>query len=202
LKAKVNFARLSGWSAGDRRGAMLIWLNGAHGAGKTTVARRLTATRPGLRLIDPERIGFMLRRLWPGGGPADFQNLPAWRALTRDTLRALAADPAVEDLVVPMTLAYPDHFREIVGGLSAAGVDVRHFTLMASLATLRRRLRWRLDWPASRRWPLSRIEPCHAALRDDLFRTHVDTDGRRVSEIADDILDRVSDPRSAASASG
>lgn len=179
---------------------MPIWLNGAHGAGKTSVARRLAGARPGLRLVDPEQIGFMLRRLWPGGGPADFQDLPAWRALTRDTLRALAEDPHVEDLVVPMTLAKPGHFQEIVGGLRAAGVDVRHFTLTASPATLRRRLRWRLDWPASRRWALSRIEPCHAALQDDLFRTHVETDGRRVGEIAGDILGRVSAPRSPASA--
>lgn len=179
---------------------MLIWLNGAHGAGKTKVARRLAGSRSDMRLVDPEQIGFMLRRMWPGGGPADFKDLPAWRSLTRDTLRALAEDPAVGDLVVPMTLVRPDHFQEIVGGLRAMGVDLHHFTLMASPATLRRRLRWRLDWPTSRRWALSRIEPCNAALRDDLFRTHIETDGRRIKEVADDILGRVSGPRSSASA--
>jgi hypothetical protein len=170
---------------------MLIWINGAHGVGKTSAARKLAVLGADRFLIDPEQIGFMLRRIWPGGGPADFKDLPAWRELTVATLRAAAADRPAATLIVPMTLANPLHHAEIVGGLRAGGIDVRHFTLLASPATLRRRIRRRLDWPRSRRWALSRSESCSAALEDPAFADHVQTDGLSIAEVAAEIVKRV-----------
>jgi predicted kinase len=165
---------------------MVIWINGAFGAGKTRVARRILALRPGAILLDPERIGFMLRRLLPMRRIADFQDLPLWRELTVRIVREAAAEAG--PVIVPMTLADPARFEEVVGGLRAGGVDLRHFTLMASPETLRRRLRRRLDWPSSRRWALAQAAPAAAALADPAFAEHVDTEGRKVAEIADDIL--------------
>lgn len=170
---------------------MLVWINGAHGAGKTSVAARLASMLPGTAIVDPEQIGFMLRRVWPGAMPSDFKDLPVWRTLTLATLDTAAkADPA-SILLVPMTLSKPDHFDEIIGGLQAAGVDVRHFTLLAERDTLRRRLRWRPDWPRSRRWALAEAERCGSALHDSRFAVHVPTDGRRVKDIAEDLLERL-----------
>jgi hypothetical protein len=173
---------------------MLIWINGAHGAGKTSVARKLAALRADAFLIDPEQIGFMLRRIWPGGGAPDFQDLPAWRELTVAALRAAAAERPMATLIVPMTLANPLYHAEIVGGLRAAGVDLRHLTLVASPGALRRRIRRRLDWPRSKRWALSRVEPCSAALADPAFADHVPTDGLGVAEVAAEIMRRVEGP--------
>jgi hypothetical protein len=175
---------------------MLIWINGAHGAGKTSVARKLSALLPDGFVIDPEQIGFMLRRVWPGGGPPDFRDLPAWRQLTLATLLAASVERPAATLIVPMTLANPLHHAEIVGGLGAEGVDVRHFTLVASPSVLRRRIRRRLDWPRSRRWALSRVEPCSTALADAAFADHVRTDGLRVAEVAAEIIRRVEAPAS------
>jgi len=168
---------------------MLIWLNGAFGAGKTRVARRIVAIRPGALLFDPERIGFLLRRLLPMDGIADFQDLPLWRTLTIQLLGE-AARRVTGPLVVPMSLSNPTYFEEIFGGLRSAGLDPRHFTLTAPPKTLRRRLRRRLDWPASRRWALARAERCAAALANPVFAEHVDTEHRRVAVIAADVLAR------------
>ena len=183
---------------------MLIWINGAHGVGKTSAARKLAAMRADAFIVDPEQIGFMLRRIWPGGGPPDFKDLPAWRELTLATLHALAAERPAATSIVPMTLADARHHAEIVGGLRAAGIDVRHFTLLASPGTLRRRLRWRLDWPRSRRWALSRVETCSAALEDSAFAEHVATDGLAVADVAAEIARRVDAiaPRNAPAVSG
>jgi hypothetical protein len=167
---------------------MIIWLNGAFGAGKTKVARRIVALRPEAVLFDPEQIGFLLRRLLPVAG--DFQDLKLWRELTVRLLREAEAG-ANGLVIVPMTIANPSYFEELVGGLRAGGVALRHFTLVASPATLRRRLRWRLDWPSSRRWALARAEPYAAALAAPMFAEHVDTQGRNVAAIAADILARV-----------
>ena len=39
----------------------LVWLGGTFGAGKTTTGRLLVERAPGLRLFDPEWVGFLLR---------------------------------------------------------------------------------------------------------------------------------------------
>jgi hypothetical protein len=168
---------------------MVIWINGAFGAGKTKVARRIAALRRDILLFDPEQIGFLLRRLLPVEGLADFQDRPLWRELTL-RLVAEAEAMATGPVVVPMTLVNPAYFDELVGGLRRSGVDLRHFTLTASPATLRRRLRRRLGWPASRRWALARVERCAAALADPNFAVQIDTEARKVAEIAADILAR------------
>ena len=164
---------------------MVIWINGAFGAGKTSVARRIAALRPGTRLFDPEQIGFLLRRVLPDSGVEDFQDLPLWRELT---VRLVTEAATAGRIVVPMTLANPAYFEDIVGGLRLRGVEVRHFTLTASAETLRRRLRRRLDWPASKRWTLARVEPSVAALADSRFAIHVDAERRTIAGIAGEIL--------------
>jgi predicted kinase len=166
---------------------MLIWLNAAFGAGKTSVARAIVSARPAATLVDPEQIGFLLRRLLPKPLPADFQDLRLWRELTVRIL-AEAAATAGAPVVVPMTLVEPRPFEEIVGGLRAAGVDVRHFTLTAPADTIRRRLRRRLAWPRSRRWALDRVDRLGTALADRLYAEHIDTGHRSVREIAKLIL--------------
>ena len=118
--------------------------------------------------------------------------MPVWREMTLALLKSAASEAKGKLLVVPMTLAEPGHFREIFGGLRAAGVPVRHFTLVASAETLRRRLRKRLDWPKSKRWALSRAEETAGALRDALFAEHVATDGQPVRALAQAVLTRAS----------
>ena len=61
---------------------MLIWINGAFGAGKTSVAKELARRMPEAMEFDPEQIGFMLRRMIAARErPADFQDLKLWREL-------------------------------------------------------------------------------------------------------------------------
>jgi len=41
--------------------SVIVWLNGAFGAGKSTTAKALVALSPRLRLFDPEWVGYLLR---------------------------------------------------------------------------------------------------------------------------------------------
>jgi hypothetical protein len=166
---------------------MLIWINGAFGAGKSKVAREILGRRPAARLFDPEQIGFLLRRLLPNACGEDFQDLALWRELTVRLVAEAAAGTA-SPLVVPMTLVDRGHFDEIVGGLRHGGVQPHHFTLAAPASTIRRRLWRRPDWPASRRWALARVDACVEALADPAFAVHVDAEHRRPGELAEQIL--------------
>ncbi len=166
---------------------MLIWLNGAFGAGKTTVARELCQRYPNALIFDPEQIGFLLRRTLPAQDRLpDFQDMPLWRDLTVAT--AVGMDRQFRrPLLVPMTLAVPVYFDEVMTGLAEAGLCVQHFTLVATPRTLRLRLLKRWSSPQSKLWTMRQVGRCASSLADARFATHLATDDRSVREIVDEI---------------
>lgn len=166
---------------------MVIWLNGAFGVGKTSVARLLTRRLGRTTLLDPEKLGFVLQRL-PGRARGDFQHMASWRRGTVNAIRL--ASKVCHHLVVPMTLVDPAYFDEILGSLRSRE-DVRHFTLVASPETIRARLVAR----GSSGWAIEQIERCTSALVEPAFERHVCTEGRSVEEVAEDILCQLKEGR-------
>jgi hypothetical protein len=67
---------------------MIIWINGAFGAGKTTLAEELSRHFPEAVLFDPEYVGYLLRH-WVPVPTGDFQDLPSWRELVIATALSL-----------------------------------------------------------------------------------------------------------------
>ena len=53
---------------------MIIWLNGAFGAGKTTTATELASLMPGARICDPEIVGYLLMEYLKDRDLRDFQD--------------------------------------------------------------------------------------------------------------------------------
>ena len=174
---------------------MLIWINGAFGAGKTQTAFELARRLPCSHVADPELVGFAIHKMLPESARGDFQDRPQWRAAVVDTL-ADAAAAHEGPVVVPMTLVDTRYFDEIMTGLTGRGVDVRHYTLVASPDTLRRRLRTRSGYWLGRlsgrdeTWAMQQIDRCVGALSAERFAEHVDTDSRTVHEVVEDIADR------------
>ena len=164
----------------------MIWLNGAFGVGKTTVAELLVERIDGATLVDPEVIGEMLRKLLPAGWQTkDFQDMPLWRSLTREAIAGLVEEGRTP-LVIPMTLVQPAYFDEIVGALRRGGVEVRHFALVAPIETILARLGAR-DAEGNQ-WARDRVADCVAALADARFAEHIDADARDASAVAADIV--------------
>ena len=165
----------------------ICWINGAFGVGKTTTAKALEHEWPKAYRFDPEQIGFMLRKIVPRDcRPHDFQDLPLWRELTVVTLANLARN-CKRPIIVPMTLVNPQYFDEIVGTLRRNGLDLHHFTLVASRTILSKRIRGRLLLPAAKRWVREQMERCVSALESPDFAIHVTTDNRSVREIVSEI---------------
>jgi hypothetical protein len=109
---------------------VFVWLHGAFGAGKTSVAAEISARRDEVVLCDPEVVGYMLRELLPVPS-GDFQDLPEWRALVVAIGEAL--DARSRRLVLaPMTLLREDYAEEIFYGLRARDVALHQVLLDAS----------------------------------------------------------------------
>lgn len=151
----------------------ILWLNGAFGAGKTTVARLLTDRT----LVDPERIGFVMRRtFWRG---RDYQDVPLWRRLVvRQVRRAARRGP----VVVPMTIVRRDVLDETIGRLSG----VRLVALVVPADELAARIAGDTSDPAANPWRREQIERCVTALADPAFGEHIDAT-RPPIEIARDL---------------
>ncbi|MEU8504463.1 NUDIX domain-containing protein [Streptomyces brevispora] len=152
---------------------MIVWINGAFSAGKTSAARELIDLIPNSTFYDPELTGAGLRHLLPQKKLAevtDFQDLAIWRRLVVDTAAALLAEVGGV-LVVPMTLLRQEYRDEIFGGLASRRIPVRHVLLSPDETILRQRIVGRVeiaDDPEHservRQWAYEHIGPYLSAL--------------------------------------
>jgi len=167
----------------------VVWINGAFGVGKTTVAELLVERLGAAFLIDPEVIGTALRDdlVPPSLYPGDFQDLELWRAFTREAVRD-AAQRFDGFVIVPMTIARPDYFEEVVRAI-ASTVRLDHFTLMASRETIVERELRRPDDQSA--WVQQTVDRVLPALQDARFAEHVDAETQTVDGVVQDILSRI-----------
>uniref|UniRef100_UPI00343CD700 AAA family ATPase n=1 Tax=Streptomyces sp. NPDC048491 TaxID=3157207 RepID=UPI00343CD700 len=119
---------------------MIVWLNGTHGAGKTTTSALVQQLIPGARVFDAEKVGETLMDITPGLPETDnFQHWPPWRPLVVETARRVL-DYTGGTLVMPMTVLVEEYWREISSGVAQHDIPVRHFVLHADQDTLRARI--------------------------------------------------------------
>ncbi len=172
--------------------AVIIWINGGFGAGKTTLAQELHRRLPDAVVYDPEDVGLMLRKWMPPSG--DFQHLPSWRELVVATALSLRRHHA-DTLIVPMSLIRNAYRAEILGGLADAGEEVLHVFLEADALVLRERLNARVSVPdrewdqAAREYGMTGIdEMVAAAARQPGGTLMLRSDRLTPTELADEVL--------------
>ncbi len=157
---------------------MFILLNGSFGIGKSTVAEALTRDLPGAALHDPERLGFVLRRLpaWMLGRaeqPDDYQDLRLWRDLTAWGARRRHRRASI--VVVPMAFTNRAYFDGLAAALGA-DAPVWRLCLVAPLDVVRERLRRRAhsEGTAVSEFQIRRSAECVAAHKDPAFGLPID----------------------------
>ena len=167
-------------------GAVLVWINGPFGGGKTAAACELRRRVDRSVICDPERLGRGLHGMVPPALRTNFQHFAAWRHGVHEVLD-LVARGWDGPVIVPMTVIDPGYFEEVVGRLRADGHDVRHFSLLADRATVLRRLRGRTFGLGLRHehWAVTRLDECLAQLQEPMFAEHVPTDHLSVPQVAD-----------------
>ncbi|MGW8430085.1 AAA family ATPase [Curtobacterium citreum] len=167
---------------------MIVWINGTHGAGKTTTARLLQPLLPDARVLDPEKIGEVLMDVRPPlPDHGDFQHWDPWRPLVVETATRLL-DHVGGTLVLPQTILVEAYWREIADGFAARGVPVRHVVLDADQDTLRARIEGDTVVGYSL-FRMSRLAPYAEAARTWLHDAAqvVSTVGRAPEEVAREI---------------
>lgn len=166
---------------------MIIWINGAFGAGKTQAAWNLHRRLPGSFVYDPERAGYFIRKNLPKeGAEADFQDYPMWRQFNVQMLRHIAKTHKGH-CIVPMTIVNKAYYDEIVGTL-AESHTVHHYILAATKETLQKRLRYRFEGQNS--WAAAQIDRCIAAFQTQVCQESIDTDGRSIDWVSEEIARR------------
>ncbi|MFC4507899.1 MULTISPECIES: AAA family ATPase [Streptomyces] len=141
---------------------MIVWISGAHGVGKTTLATALASELFGAVVADLESIGRAVQNTLRGHPFAqqDYQSCPPWDATAVAFLSGLHAyiDGPV---IVPMTVIDQDLLATLLTALSESA-DVHHLVLHADPTVLKERI-------ISARVPgegsIDAAEPCADRLR-------------------------------------
>jgi hypothetical protein len=174
---------------------VIIWINGAFGGGKTTLAEELHRRLPDALPFDPEYVGFILIKWAPRADSGDFQDIPLWRKLVAEFATGLAGEYG-RPLIVPMTLVNAGYRDEIFGAISKAGHSVLHVFLDVPATELRRRIEAQvlIDGNAAadaeaRLFSLGNVDRCVAA-RDELPADTLVLSGDKhtPAELADQVL--------------
>ncbi|USG68401.1 AAA family ATPase [Brevibacillus ruminantium] len=164
---------------------MIIWINGAFGAGKTQTSFELQRRLPHSIVFDPENAGYYIRKNIPRElSKGDFQDYTMWREMNYSMLKYMDTEYR-GIIIVPMTIVNPQYFSEIVGKLREDGVTVHHFTLCASKEVLLKRLLTRGEGKNS--WAAQQIDRCIAGLSNEVFRHHLDTENLTVGMVSESI---------------
>jgi len=171
---------------------MILWLNGAFGAGKTTTATELNRRLPKSFIYDPENVGdFIVNNTNGLFSDGDFQDIPLWREMNYKMLR-LIAEKYDGVIIVPMTLVDPGYYGEIIENLISDGIKVKHYILYAQRSEIKRRLedRSRLFF-RDETFALDAIDRCVDAFDNHITDVKIYIDNMSVDEVVEEILRRL-----------
>jgi len=167
---------------------MVIWLNGAFGAGKTTVAHELNHRLHNSFVYDPENAGDFIRQNTNGlFSDGDFQDIPLWREINYKILRMIA-EKYNGVVIVPMTLVNPMYYNEIIGKLITDGIEVKHYILYAKKDVIKHRLKKRsFQLAGNEDFALSAIDRCIDFFDNHVQEIKIDTDNMTVDAVVEKI---------------
>ncbi|MDE6880836.1 MAG: AAA family ATPase [Oscillospiraceae bacterium] len=165
---------------------MIVWINGAYGAGKTTTAEILREKLPNSYLFDPEDIGTGIRNMKPASlWKDDFQDYPSWRETVCCLLRELH-ETYDGTIIVPMTIVNPAYLEETVLRLEREGLPILHFVLLAGAERILERICRRGEDETY--WCARQIDRCVQALGRTVRGIEIDTNDIPPEAAAEEIF--------------
>ena len=168
---------------------MILWINGAFGSGKSSVAEAINKKISRSFVYDPEQVGYFLWNVFPDEmkRKGDFQHIAIWREFNYKILKHIN-DNYNGVIIVPMTIYIKQYYDEIIGKLIADGVSINHYILSATKQTIVNRLLQRGD--SENDWAAQHIDACINAYETDISEVKIITDDKSIDEICSEIINR------------
>ena len=167
---------------------MIIWISGAYGVGKSTLADALAERMENPLIFDAEEVGNAVRGNYPDCPYGYiFEDYPLWGEFCHKLLRDIH-DTFKKDILVPMTLVRRASYEKIIQSLAGDGIETFLVILEASRQSIHDRILARGEEEGC--WCMENIEMARAG-SGILPGIHIDTDDRGVEELAAIVLAKV-----------
>ena len=119
---------------------MILWISGAYGVGKSTLAEALQQSLPNSLIFDAEEVGNAVRENYPNCPYGYiFEDYPLWSEFCVRLLQDIHTN-FHRDILVPMTLLREHSYPRIIQRLKDPGIDVRLILLEASIESVHDRI--------------------------------------------------------------
>ena len=164
---------------------MIIWISGAYGVGKSTLAEALEGKIENALIFDAEEVGNAVRENYPDCPyGVIFEDYPLWGEFCYRLIKDIH-ESFHKNVLIPMTLVRPASYENIINRLIGDGIDVHFIVLEASYDSIHDRILARGEEEGC--WCMENIEMAREGAHA-LAGLHLNSDGKTVTELAQIVL--------------
>ena len=168
---------------------MIIWISGAYGVGKSTLADALAGKLDNALIFDAEEVGNAVRGNYPDCPYGYiFEDYPLWGEFCYKLLKDVH-NTFRKDILVPMTLVRRESYANIIEKLMRDGIETYFIILEASYQSVHDRILARGEEEGC--WCMENIEMARAGSSALTGGIHIDTDDKNVEELAGIVLEKL-----------
>lgn len=166
---------------------MIIWISGAYGVGKSTLAESMVKKMNNAVVFDAEEVGNAVRENYPDRPYGYiFEDYPLWGEFCHMLLKDVH-EKFHKDILVPMTLLREESYG-IIQKLNREGIKTYLIILEASYQTIRDRILARGEEEGC--WCMENIELARSGSAA-LPGIRIVTDNRTVDELVNIIFEKI-----------
>ena len=166
-----------------------MWISGPYGVGKSTLAEALAGRMGNALVFDAEEVGNAVRENYPDCPYGFiFEDYPLWSRFCYELLKDIH-EKFGRNILVPMTMLRRSTYENIIEKLLEDGTDTKLVVLEAGYQTVHDRILARGEEEGC--WCMENIELARretSAIREGL---HLNTDGKTVEELAENVLEHI-----------
>lgn len=165
---------------------MIIWISGAYGVGKSTLAEALVNRLENAMIFDAEEVGNAVRGNYPDEPyGVVFEDYPLWCDFNYELLKDIH-QTFHKTILVPMTLVRQNSYDRIIGRLLKEGIDTRLIILEATHQSIHDRILARGEDEDC--WCMANIEMAREGSHSVTGGYHITTDDKSVGELVETVL--------------
>lgn len=168
---------------------MIIWISGAYGVGKSTLAEALVKKINNCIIFDAEMVGDAVRENYPNEPyGVIYEDYPLWCEFNYMLLRDVH-NTFHHNILVPMTMVRQNSYDKIIQRLLDDGIDTKMIILEGSYQCVHDRILARGEEEGC--WCMENIEMSSNGSKTVQNGYHISTDNRTVDELACIVLEYI-----------